>query len=109
MKPWLLVFLALFCAACSTVVRDGRTVEHAVRPRAKNQVAGIKAEFDWMQQHLPGARLAGGVATTAGDEVIHLGHRTEVHGPAIFSVYEMQLPDGSVRDVYFDQRDYFGK
>ena len=44
-----------------------------------------------------------------GRKIIYLPHRTQSVGRAIYSVYTMRLPNGEVRDVYFDQSHYIAK
>ena len=119
MKLLLLFFTLAFCAGCQSsgvksasvtaTVRDGSSHERAIQIKAKSHSEGLQAEHDWLRQNLPGSHLAEGGTNSAGEEIIFLPHRTETSGNAIFSVYTMQLSDGRVIDVFFDQSSYFGK
>lgn len=106
--------IVAICATCTvraeeSVVHDGTSLERAVRIEASSHEEGLKAEHAWLKQHLPGAYLAEGGVDANGEEFIVFAHRTEVHDERIFSIYVMELPDGSSREVYFDQSSYFGK
>jgi hypothetical protein len=111
MRALLLIFVLVLsaCHTATVAVRDGSSHERAIQIQAKDHGAGLNAEHQWLRQNLPGARLAEGGVNAAGEEIIYFSHRTEVKGRAIFSIYIMQLPDGRVREVYFDQSGYFGK
>lgn len=107
----LCVAVLLLCAAChsstATPTRDGSTRARAIQLQAHTHGAGVRAEHAWLQKHLPGARLADFGKTVAGEDVVHFGHRTEADDTTLFSVYTMQLPDGTLREVFFDQGAYF--
>lgn len=107
----LLAFLltGFACQSPPAPIRDGSSFEHAIKLRAADHGAGVDAEVAWLRKNLPGAHLAEGGVDAAGKEYIYFPHRTESHGKAIFSIYIMQLPDGRVVEVYFDQSYYFGR
>lgn len=107
---WRLICIALLSGAgCQSVVRDGTTAERAIQLQAADHGAGLLAEHAWLNQHLPGFRMAGGGASAAGEELISFAHRTEVVSGKLHSIFTVQLPDGRIRDVYFDQSFYFGQ
>jgi hypothetical protein len=93
----------------TATVRDGSSHERAIQIQAKNHGEGLQSEHDWLLQNLPGSHLAEGDKNSAGEEIVYLPHRTENFRGAIYSVYTMQLLDGRVIDVFFDQSSYFGK
>ena len=93
----------------AVTARDGSSYERAIQIKAKNHGEGLQVEIDWLRQNLPGSHLAEQGKDSAGEEIVYLPHRTESFGNAIYSVYTMQLPDGRVIDVFFDQSNYFGK
>lgn len=114
LTPYLIssfILLALLATVgCQSMKRDGMTVERAIRLKAADHGAGLQGEHDWLRKHLPGARLAdGGIFAVGQEEVIVFSHRTETVDRIVLSVYTLQLPDGTLRDVYFDQSLYFGK
>ena len=41
------------------------------------------------------------VERVGNDELVFM-HRTEVHGRRMYSIHTLVLPDGTIRDVYFD-------
>lgn len=103
----------LLCAACqsstATPTRDGSSRARAIQLHAPTHGVGARAEHAWLQKHLPQAKPVEGGDLAAGENVVQFSHRTEVDEKAIFSVHTLQFPDGSVRDVFFDQRAYFGR
>lgn len=66
---------------------------------AANTFAGIKAEYQWVQDHF-------GVP----DQDWHLITRSHgSHGGGSFEVFHIRLKDGSERDIHFDISSFYGK
>lgn len=104
MRASMVVICAVLVAGCATRPRsdssmlDGSSVERAfVAHTSEEEVAVLKERF-------PGARPAGGEKHGAED-IVTFSHRTEARGSRMYSVHTLVLPDGSVRDVYFDVTD----
>jgi hypothetical protein len=74
---------------------DGRSFETAVVIKAADESAGVKAEYAWIREHIPGAKPA--------------GQSLQGHGGKMFDLIHLKLRDGSMRDVYFDITGFFGK
>jgi len=86
-------------------------MERAIRLHAEDAESGIQAQHEWIQKNLPGAHFPEPKKLTENedDDIVYFAHRTMASEKAIFSVYTLELPDGSIRDVYFDMSEYFGK
>ena len=71
---------------------DGLTMETAVVVSgAKHSQEGIRAQYDWVDQHFPGATV----------ESVSL-----VGGDGIYDVYSLKLPSGKTRKLYFNITSY---
>lgn len=78
-----------------SAARDGASFETAIVIDAPDEGAGVKAEYDWLRAHLPGGQPAGQALLN--------------HGSKVYDLIHVRLPDGSMRDVYFDITGFFGK
>jgi len=75
---------------------DGSACEHAVVILgARSSFEGIRAEYDWLNKHYPGAEVLGQALARCGE-----------HWADILSIRTAQ---GETREVYFDIDDFFGK
>lgn len=75
---------------------SGESIETAVVVDASNEQAGVEAEYRWLRAHFPGSSIEGqSLLTPPGDRV--------------FDRFEIKLPDGGKRQIYFDISKYFGK
>ena len=75
--------------------RDGGSVATAVIINARDEKAGVDAEYAWIRANIPGGRPDGQALESQGGKPYDLIH--------------VRLPDGSLRDVYFDISGFFGK
>ena len=89
--------------------RNGSSFETAVVLEAKTQAEGVAAQGGWIEKNLPGARPAPPPKSAAGEEVVSFGQEVIQHEGKLYSVRHLQMPDGAIRDVYFDISGYFGK
>ena len=76
-------------------VGDGRSFESAIVIAATDESSGVKAEYAWIGQHIPGGKPA--------------GQSLLPHGRKICDLIHVKLPDETIRDVYFDITAFFGK
>ena len=99
----LLVLVATSCqttspSTASAAVRysggDGTTAQSAVVISAADHVSGVDAEYDWIRVNLPGAKLES---------------QSLVHGAKMYDMFEVVLPSGEKRNVFFDISSFFGK
>lgn len=102
------MFLALALAACRTVSPapsaapatssggDGASMATAIVIDAANEADGVAAEYAWLREHFPGARVVNqSLLTPAGDHV--------------YDAIEFTARDGTKHTVYFDISRFFGK
>ena len=102
------IFLAAFLAilpVCHVAVaqdhveaaqqdRDGTSKEKAIIISARNESDGVDAEYEWVESNLPGANVES---------------TSLVLGDPAFDVFEVTLPSGGTRRIYFDISSFFGK
>ena len=74
---------------------DGSSFEKAIIIHAADEGSGVKAEYAWIREHIPGGMPAGQALLN--------------HGSKIYDLIHVKLQDGSMRDVYFDITGFFGK
>ena len=79
----------------SAATDDGHSFETAIVINASNESTGVAAEYAWIRAHLPGSR-------PAGQAVLN-------HAGKMYDLIHVKLPNGSMRDVYFDITGFFGK
>jgi hypothetical protein len=107
MRSVVLVLLALIATSCQTTPSataghsavqysggDGTTAQSAVVISATDHSAGVDAEYAWIQKYLPGAKLES---------------QSLVQGPKMYDMFEVTLPSGEKRKVFFDISSFFGK
>ena len=111
MRLFTILLLLLGIAACQTdasVARigststsitfsdtDGLTKKTAiVITGAKNSAEGVDAEYEWIDQHLPGST----VESTSLER-----------GDGIYDVFDITLPSGKTRIIYFDITSFMHK
>jgi hypothetical protein len=74
---------------------DGRTAETAVViGGARSSMDGVPAEYAWIRQNLPGARIES---------------QSLVTGSKVYDVFDVTLPSGETREVFFDITAFFGR
>jgi hypothetical protein len=73
---------------------DGTTKDSAIVISAADEVAGVDAEYAWIKDNLPGAKIKS---------------QGLVMGPRAYDRFEVALPSGETRAVYFDISSFFGK
>jgi hypothetical protein len=78
-----------------TAAADGRSFETAVVIQAADESSGVKAEYAWIRANFPKGQPA--------------GQKLLGHGNRMYDLIHVELPDGSIRDVYFDISSFFGK
>jgi hypothetical protein len=81
--------------AAARAAADGRSFQTAVVIQAPDESSGVQAEYAWIRVHLPKGRPA--------------GQKLLGHGDRMYDLIQVELPDGSIRDVYFDITAFFGK
>ena len=75
---------------------DGGSIEAAVIIKhADDDLIGTKAEYVWLRQAFPGLKLV-------SQQLLHEGGKA-------FDRMEFSTADGSIRTIYFDISDSFGK
>lgn len=108
MRIFALILASVLLAACQTVGStaggahtisysggNGTTKEQAiVIAGAGNSMEGVPAEYAWIQHHLPGAKIRSQALLT---------------GSRQYDLFEVELPSGETRQVYFDITSFFGK
>ncbi len=74
---------------------DGRGVDSAIIIRgAANSADGITSEYRWLEQNYPGATLRMQSLRQAGGRM--------------YDVLEIEIEDGTSREIWFDISDFFG-
>ena len=76
-------------------LQDGSGVEKAVVIRAKDEAAGVTAEYKWLQNRYPGY--------TSKQQAL-----ASIKGKS-YDVLTIETADGVEKTVYFDISNYFGK
>lgn len=71
----------------------GESLATAVVIEASGTAEGIRAEHDWIREHLPGASVM---------------RQRLLQGPRIYDQIEVELPSGERRVLYFDITSFFG-
>jgi len=74
---------------------DGLTIEHAVVMTGGSDVTNVAAEYAWIRQHEPNAKVTGQALITQNKRA--------------FDKLDVALPDGSTKSYYFDITSGFGK
>ncbi len=74
---------------------DGSSVERAVIIKAPDNVAGIRAEYDWIKKNHPDWQLI-------KQSVLNTGGK-------MYDRMDFRTPDGRRATLYFDITDFFGK
>ncbi|MBF6023414.1 hypothetical protein [Lysobacter niastensis] len=73
---------------------DGTSTQQAVIiSGARSSMEGVPAEYAWIRQNLPGAKLES---------------QSLISGSRIYDAFEVTLPSGEKRHVYFDITSFFG-
>jgi hypothetical protein len=92
---------------------DGLTFETAVVLPAKTQSEGLIKEREWIEKNLPNARPAPPRTdlpkAEPDEEIVSFGNVIVQREGRLYSITSLQMPDGQLRDVYFDVTGYFGK
>ena len=78
---------------------DGSTVASAVIITGGNDSTTIRAEYAWLHQHVPDAKV------TKQSVVYERGHLLD----RVFDRLEVTLSDGSMKTYFFDITSSFGK
>ena len=74
---------------------DGSSCEKAVVIHARGEMAGVRAEYDWLAAKYPGYQRDMQSLTTCNEKPADKLH--------------VRLPDGRELDVFFDISEYFGQ
>jgi len=74
----------------------GATPDTAIEIRAGSSAEGVPAEYAWIRTHLPGARIE--------RQALVLGE-----GGKAWDRFDVVLPSGEARAVYFDISSFFGR
>jgi hypothetical protein len=100
MAVWIIsILLLLSVAACAGTAgksgtEAGSSIESAIVIEAKNEIEGVRAEYKWIRDHMPGWR--------AGNQNL-LNEKGRVYDAIEVS------RGGESREVYFDITGWFGK
>jgi len=76
-------------------VRDGSSAERAIVIKAKDEIAGVAAEYDWLRAKYPGHTLVQQSANTMGQKK--------------YDVMVIKTKQGEEKTFYFDITDFYGK
>ncbi|MBS0633448.1 MAG: hypothetical protein JSS11_16180 [Verrucomicrobia bacterium] len=88
---------------------DGLTIEKAVALEAKSQRERVEAQCAWIEKNLPGAHRAPAISRPDLDEgIVSFDQELVMYNGKTYSLIHLQMPDGKLRDVYFDLSGYFG-
>lgn len=71
----------------------GESLATAVVIQATETLEGIRAEYAWIREHLPGGRVT---------------KQKLLQGPRVYDLIEVELPSGETRAVYFDVTSFYG-
>ena len=88
-------FMAAAVQADAKAAEEGSSFETAVVIHAEHESEGVKAEYAWIGEHIPGGK-------SEGQALLN-------HGGKPYDLIHVRLPDDTVRDVYFDISGFFGK
>lgn len=91
---------------------DGLSFATAVKLEAETQAKGVAAQHAWIEKNLPGSHTAPTPPppkVNADEEVITFAQELVQHDGKLYSIIHLEMPDGKLRDVYFDITGYFGK
>ncbi|TYT26725.1 hypothetical protein FZO89_10900 [Luteimonas viscosa] len=76
-------------------VRSGETPEAAIVIDAKSSAEGVPLEYRWIERNLPDSKIERQALVNNGGK--------------IYDRFDVVLPSGEKRSVYFDITKYFGK
>lgn len=79
----------------AAAVADGSSFEKAIIINATNDFAGIRAEYDWLKMHYPGAK-------TKSQSLNHKDKKS-------YDILNIVTADNQEKAVYFDITSTFGK
>lgn len=107
MRALAILLLAAALAACqstaqrtdaapgqSAAATAGLSPETAIIIRASSSAEGVPQEYEWIRKQLPGAKIK---------------KQALVMEPKAYDRFEVEMPDGKIREVYFDISSFFGK
>lgn len=104
--PTFLLFVVALAACQSTVPRTdpamaqgsaaetGLSQETAIVIRASSSAEGVPQEYAWLRQHLPDGKIK---------------KQALIMGSKPYDMFEVEMPDGQIRHVYFDISSFFGR
>ena len=79
----------------SSAKKDGSNYENAIIIKAKNETAGIAAEYKWLREKYPGYKL--------------IQQSLSSEGKKHYDIMKIQTKDGEEKSIYFDITNFFGK
>ncbi|OPX17768.1 hypothetical protein BXT86_04765 [candidate division WOR-3 bacterium 4484_100] len=104
----LALFAQLFLLRCATITRApvitpeqafsrivGSSFENAVKINADNSFEGIKAEYDWLEEHFPGYKFK--------------EQALMIYQGKPYDCLTIITKDGVEKMIYFDISSFFGK
>jgi hypothetical protein len=92
-------FVSSLAVGSTVASGSGMSAEDPVSIKAPTTMAGIRAEYTWLQKHF-GERDRDWKLVMQSH-----GHR----GEQIIETLQIELNDGSKREIYFDITDFYGK
>ena len=98
--------------ACAAHQQEGFSIERAIKLPAPTMEAGVRARHEWLAKNMPLARYPEPRAPIKIDdenEIVTFDRMMMGNEKGLFYAYAMQFTDGSIRNVYFDISEYFGK
>ncbi len=78
---------------------SGSNYEKAIVIHADRTIDGIQQEYEWIEHHY-GPR---GVAWEVQQQTLTR------HEDRTYDILSIQLPDGTMRDIFFDITEFFGR
>jgi hypothetical protein len=91
---------------------EGFSIERAIKLQAPTMEAGVRARHEWLAKNMPLARFPeprSPIKIDDENEIVTFDRMMMSSEKGLFYAYAMQFPDGSIRNVYFDISEYFGK
>ena len=79
----------------SSAKKDGSNYENAIVIKAKNETAGVAAEYKWLREKYPGHKL--------------IQQSLSSEGKKHYDIMKIQTKDGEEKSIYFDITNFFGK
>ncbi len=76
-------------------VNDGSSAERAIVIKAKDEAAGVAAEYDWLRAKYPGHTF--------------MQQSTNTVGRKMYDVMVIKTKEGEEKTFYFDITNFFGK